>query len=168
MRRNASSQWPYSVASVRRNLRRAGVLKNSSFTVTVVPLASAAGCGMPTSPASTSMRHACALSREREVSETRDTDAMLASASPRNPSVAIAFEIARRRELRRCVTGDRELQILALDAAAVVGDANSLTPPRASAMSISDAPASMLFSSSSFNAAAGRSTTSPAAIWLIS
>ena len=37
MRRKASSQWPYSVASVRRNLRRAGVLKNSSFTVTVVP-----------------------------------------------------------------------------------------------------------------------------------
>jgi hypothetical protein len=27
MRRNASSQWPHSVASVRRNLRRAGVLK---------------------------------------------------------------------------------------------------------------------------------------------
>jgi hypothetical protein len=65
-------------------------VEESSFTVTVVPVARAAGCGMPTSPASTSMRHAWALSRERDVSETRDTDAMLASASPRKPSVALA------------------------------------------------------------------------------
>ena len=42
-RRNASSQCAHSVASVRRNLRRAGVLKNSSSTVTLVPIASAAG-----------------------------------------------------------------------------------------------------------------------------
>ncbi len=36
------------------------------------------------------------------------------------------LEVARRRELRRGVTGDCELKIRALDAAAVVGDANQL------------------------------------------
>ena len=43
-----------------------------------------------------------------------------------------------------------------------------LMPPPARSTSICVAPASRLFSSSSFSAAAGRSTTSPAAIWLIS
>jgi hydroxymethylglutaryl-CoA lyase len=41
-RRTASSAWAISVASVFRNLRRAGVLKNSSCTSTVVPTARAA------------------------------------------------------------------------------------------------------------------------------
>src|SRR5262249_35321725 len=44
----------------------------------------------------------------------------------------------------------------------------SLAPPPASSIAIACAPASRLFSSSSFNAEAGRSTTSPAAIWLTS
>jgi len=43
-----------------------------------------------------------------------------------------------------------------------------LMPPCARLTLISVAPASRLFSSNSFSAAAGRSTTSPAAIWLIS
>src|SRR5205823_3322887 len=37
MRVKTSSQWPNSVGSVRRNLRRAGVLKYRSATTTVVP-----------------------------------------------------------------------------------------------------------------------------------
>src|SRR5690606_38237372 len=41
-----------------------------------------------------------------------------------------------------------------------------LMPPPATSMSTCRACASMLFSISSFSAAAGRSTTSPAAIWL--
>ena len=40
-------------------------------------------------------------------------------------------------------------------------------PPWLMKMSISDAPESMLFSNNSFKTDAGRSTTSPAAIWLI-
>src|SRR5215467_2709136 len=43
-----------------------------------------------------------------------------------------------------------------------------LTPPSASATPISVAPESRLFSRSSLSTEAGRSTTSPAAIWLIS
>jgi hypothetical protein len=46
----ASSQWPYSVAGVFRNLRRAGVLKNRSRTSTTVPLFKAAGSGGWTRP----------------------------------------------------------------------------------------------------------------------
>jgi hypothetical protein len=46
-RRTASTQWASSVASVLRNLRRAGVLKNSSFTSTVVPLLRATGRSSP-------------------------------------------------------------------------------------------------------------------------
>src|SRR5882672_6755716 len=42
------------------------------------------------------------------------------------------------------------------------------TPPSTSATPISVAPASRLFSRSSFSTDAGRSTTSPAAIWLMS
>jgi hypothetical protein len=40
-------------------------------------------------------------------------------------------------------------------------------PPPARSTSICVAPESSAFSSSSFSAAAGRSTTSPAAIWLM-
>src|SRR5690554_3365075 len=42
-RLTTSSRWPNSVFSVRRNLRRAGVLKNRSRTSTVVPCGWAAG-----------------------------------------------------------------------------------------------------------------------------
>ena len=52
------------------------------------------------------------------------------------------------------------------DAAAVVLDAISRRPPSRTSTRISVAPASRLFSISSLTADAGRSTTSPAAIWL--
>lgn len=42
------------------------------------------------------------------------------------------------------------------------------TPPSSSVIRKLDAPASSAFSSNSFTTDAGRSTTSPAAIWLIS
>ena len=51
-RRTASMQWANSVASVFKNLRRAGVLKNSSFTSTVVPVLWAAGVSSPVRPSS--------------------------------------------------------------------------------------------------------------------
>jgi hypothetical protein len=43
---------------------------------------------------------------------------------------------------------------------------SSAAPPRRISTRISPAPASRLFSTSSFTALAGRSTTSPAATWL--
>jgi hypothetical protein len=86
MRRNASSQCAHSVASVRRNLRRAGVLKYSSSTVTVVPAASAAGA-MRRRAAFDLEPPGVRLARARDASARRDTAAMDASASPRKPSV---------------------------------------------------------------------------------
>jgi hypothetical protein len=58
----------------------------------------------------------------------------------------------------------RRRQILRGDAATRI----SRTPPSSSWTSIRAAPASRLFSSNSLSTDAGRSTTSPAAIWLIS
>ncbi len=126
MRRNASSQWPHSVASARRNLRRAGVLKKSSSTVTLVPAASAAGATGDTVPPSTSMRHAWGLPLARDASASRDTEAIEASASPRNPKRRDGFEVGRHADLRRRVPRNGERQLLARDAGAVVDDANAL------------------------------------------
>jgi len=62
------------------------------------------------------------------------------------------------------MAGERQRQVIGFDAAAVV----SRTPPSSNWTSILVAPASRLFSISSLSTEAGRSTTSPAAIWLMS
>ena len=77
-------QCASSVASVLRNLRRAGVVKNSSFTSTVVPVARAVGSS---SPLRASSRIAMSCAAVRDSSESSDTDSMAASASPRKPIV---------------------------------------------------------------------------------
>ena len=119
-----SSRWPNSVRSVRRNFRRAGVLKNRSRTSTVVPSGCAAGRGSPSSPPSAAMLVAVSSPAVREVSLSRATDAMLGSASPRNPSVRERLEILEACDLARRMTRQRERELLTLDADAVVGHAN--------------------------------------------
>ena len=114
----ASLQWAHSVASVRRNLRRAGVLKNSSSMVTVVPAASAAGDTGWIVPPSTSMRHACGRPAARDASAKRETAAIDASASPRKPSVPIASRSA----------GDTILDVACL-ATASARSSRSMPPP---------------------------------------
>jgi len=52
-----------------------------------------------------------------------------------------------------------------LNAAAVVRDPQQLQPASSAETSTREAPASTAFSMSSFRTDAGRSTTSPAAIW---
>jgi len=75
-----------SVVSVRMNLRRAGVLKNSSFTSTVVPGRWATGAAVSDwSEPSPCTRQPDSSSGVRELSCRRDTEAILGSASPRNP-----------------------------------------------------------------------------------
>ena len=78
-------QCASSVASVLRNLRRAGVAKNSSRTSTLVPVARAAGVS---SPERASRRCACGASAVRLAMAISATEAMAASASPRKPIVA--------------------------------------------------------------------------------
>ncbi len=103
----------------------------------------------------------------RLASVSRATLAIEGSASPRKPRVAIAdrsplpsFDVAWRSTARR-------------SSAAVMPQPSSVTPmcstpPASRSITIRAAPASIAFSTSSLTAEAGRSTTSPAAIWLTS
>ncbi|EKD70351.1 MAG: hypothetical protein ACD_46C00558G0001 [uncultured bacterium] len=70
------------------NLRRAGVLKNKSCTSTVVPCGCAAGAiSSSASPASLICQPVWLANAE--INDKRDTELILANASPRNPSVMI-------------------------------------------------------------------------------
>ncbi len=65
------------------------------------------------------------------------------------------------------MTAQREDRVLAAHSASVVGDRNQRASRRARISTLTErAPASSEFSTSSLTAEAGRSTTSPAAIWL--
>ncbi len=83
---------------------------------------------------------------------------------------AYAFEIFERRDLARRMRGNRERKIVRnLDACRRRRARGiSRAPPASMSMSMRVAPASRLFSTSSLTTEAGRSMTSPAAIWLTS
>jgi hypothetical protein len=97
-----------------------------------------------------------------------DTEAMAASASPRKPMVAPASRSCSEADLAGGVAPQRHRQLFARNAAAVVLHQISRTPPASSRTVTWVAPASSALSTSSRTTEAGRSTTSPAAIWLIS
>ena len=162
-RRTASTQWAYSVASVLRNLRRAGVAKNSSRTSTVVPVLRAAGLISPLRPSSS---QAC-FSDSSSTLDNTDMSAMLAmaaSASPRNPMVPTD---SRSDRLAILLVAWR-LSAVGSSARAIPQPLSSTlmsrTPPASRRKVICVAPASRALSTSSRTTEAGRSTTSPAAI----
>ena len=72
------------------NLSLAGVLKNTSRTVNVVPLGQPAGCMSMMSPPDTDTYVPASSPARRVRSSIRLTAAMAASASPRKPMVAMA------------------------------------------------------------------------------
>jgi len=158
-------QWPNSVASARRNLRRAGVRWKRSLTSIRVPTRPAAGVTPARSPP---VENPVSAPGTRDVIVTSATEAIDASASPRKPSDSTASRSSR-------------LAIL-LVACRVSASASSSRgmplplsattmrrmPPPSRRTSMSLAPASRLFSTSSLTTDAGRSITSPAAIWLTS
>ena len=132
----------------------------------VVPTGWAAAVGLLSLPSSALTWVACALPSWRLVRVRRLTEAMLAKPSPRKPMLATCSKsfkvlillVAWRWSASSMSSGWMPLPL-------------SLTrirrmPPPASSTSIAVAPASILFSTISFRALAGRSTTSPAAIWL--
>jgi hypothetical protein len=148
-------------------LRRAGVLKKMLCTVTVVPGGPGAGRGSLTRSPSTSIRPASSAPVGRETTDMRLTDASDARASPRKPRVPIAS--------RSSVV---LILLVACGATARASSANAMPqpssvtrtrsrPPFSIATSMREAPASSAFSTSSFTTLAGRSTTSPAAIWFL-
>ena len=167
-RSKAVSQWPNSVASVFKNLRRAGVLKYKSLTSIMVPISRAAGSignsSMPLEP----IRQACLVSVTRLLNCKRETDAILARASPRKPKLATLSKSSKQNILLVAWRVSAMLRLSWLIPTPLSVTFNCLIPPCNKHTLISVAPASRLFSSISFNADAGRSTTSPAAIWLIS
>ena len=96
----------------------------------------------------------------------RETLAMLGSASPRKPSVAMA---ARSAPVRSLLVACRSRQSRASSRSMPCPSSTTRTsamPPRWMTISTTVARASRLFSTSSLTTEAGRSTTSPAATWL--
>jgi hypothetical protein len=162
---SASTQCAASVAADLRNLRRAGVCEYRSSTSTVVPTGPAAGVISPLALA-LSMHEADAAPSVRLVMRTLATDAIDASASPRKPSVST-----------RSSSASVAILLVAWRVNASASSAGAMpwpsslttmrrTPPSSMRSVIRPAPASIALSSSSRTTEAGRSTTSPAAIWL--
>ena len=146
-------------------MRRAGTFQNRSLTSITVPGDIAAGrtavrwsplCSTTAPPSA-----ACV----RLLRANRLTLAIDASASPRKPSVSIAARSwAVASLLVACAVSASSSSSSAMPQPSSAMRI-SLTPPSSTTMSIRVAPASMQFSISSFTTDAGRSITSPAAIW---
>ena len=144
------------------NLRRAGTLANKVSTRTHVPGGRAAGPSSTNWPLSTTRRQPSApltrLSRDR-----RATLAMLGKASPRKPIVATCSILSSGNLEVACRSSASAISSGVMPHPSSATSINSV-PPKDRRISIRMAPASMAFSTSSFNALAGLSTTSPAAI----
>jgi len=164
--RTASRQCAYSVASDFKKRRLAGVLKNSSATVTVVPSRPLTGSEGSFCPPSVFRRNALGAPWGRLVIDKRATEAIEASASPRKPKLVTdsrsendaIFDVA----CRANASGNSATSMPRPSSATCI----STAPPPTSSTSMARAPPSTAFSSNSLSAAAGRSMTSPAAIWL--
>ena len=155
---------PASAAAERRNLRRTGTFRNSCRTVTDVPGAAPSGELPTTRPSDTSIRVPEVSAGGRVTIVAWETAAMLGSASPLNPSVAID---PRSDGSTSLLVAKRWKASSASSRAMPTPLSTTLirsTPPPRSSIDISVAPASSEFSISSLTTDAGRSVTSPAAI----
>ena len=153
----------FSARSDFKNLRRAGVAENKSRTSTRVPALTAAGRRSLLEPRSTMISSAASPARGREATDRVAIEPMEGSASPRKPNV----RISNRSSSRSLEVAWRSTQSARSEAA--IPQPSSVTrirdrPPPAVTISISRAPASSAFSTSSLMTLAGRSMTSPAAI----
>ena len=154
-----------SVLSLRRNLRRAGTLKNRSRTSTSVPAGCADGRGPSTTPPSTTISAPRAVPMAREAMRSRATEPIDGRASPRKPRLRTAARSSSEAILLvawRCTARGSSAASMPRPSSRI---RTSEIPPPSTSTSIRVAPASRLFSTSSLTSEAGRSTTSPAAIW---
>ena len=170
-RRMAASVASASARGDLRNLRRAGVAKNSSRTTTRVPGPPGAGAASPTAPPSTRSSTACAAPAGREVIARRAAAPMLGSASPRKPRVAMRSRASSLASSGASLEVAWRCTAMASSAASMPQPSSATSmramPPCSMATAMRVAPESSAFSTSSRAAAAGRSITSPAAIRLI-
>jgi hypothetical protein len=153
----------HSERALRRNLSRAGTLWNSALIDTVVP---AAAGDIPTSTRSRRGRARQCRRRHRWRSPVPARRRMRSPAAPRREAEAADLhEIGRRADLGRTVPLEREERVLPVHAAPVVAHPDQRGHRLGYRHRDLRAPASSAFSTSSFTTDAGRSTTSPAAIW---
>ena len=165
MRLTTSDIAELSARSPFMNFSRAGVAKKRSRTSTEVPRLAAAGRTAETCPPSTEISAAASAPTMRERMASRDTEPMEGSASPRKPSERMSWMSVESFEVQWRATAS----INSLPAMPAPSSTTRMSdrPPPAVAISTRVAPASSAFSTSSFTTLAGRSMTSPAAIWLI-
>ena len=119
----------------------------------------------PTSPPSQATRCPTSASPVRVMIEHRATDPIEARASPRKPRLAMCMRSSGSRSLLVAWAAKASSR-----SSAPMPIPSSVTrirraPPSSRSTWIRVAPASNAFSTSSFTTEAGRSTTSPAAIW---
>ena len=149
------------------NFNLAGVLKNKSCTVMLVPSGQPAGPWSFTLPPSKEMEEPSSAPFWREDSVTLETAAMLESASPRKPMVSMPISESPLRIFPvacRINASDKSSGCIPEPLSTM---RMSDSPPLAISTLMEPAPASRAFSTSSFTTEAGRSTTSPAAMRLL-
>ena len=166
-RLTTSTHCAASVLRVFRNFNRAGIEPNKSDISILVPISDAAGWTASGVPCATRKCQPCASPSVREVISTTATETIDGNASPRKPKWAMASKSSSASLEVACRVTAKAISsaLIPCPSSATLSPAS---PPSSSVMSMRLAPASMAFSTSSFKALAGRSTTSPAAIWLIS
>ena len=132
----------------------------------VVPKGAPTGLRDVTNPPSTTMRCPVSLSAVRVVMVMRETEPAAASASPRKPRVRMWNRSSAVRSLEVAC----RLTAVSNSSAGIPQPSSMISisffPACSMWMTIFFAPASMAFSISSLTTEAGRSITSPAAIWL--
>ena len=158
--------WLNSTLSFFRKLRRAGTLKKRFFTESDVPAGQTVGCWLTMCEPSITTCVPSSLSCCRVRSSTWAMAAMEASASPRKPMVWMAKRSSARCILLVACRSKQRRASLSLMPLPLSMTCINVRPASFTTRSIWVAPASIEFSSNSFTAPAGRSTTSPAAIWL--
>ena len=155
-----------SVSSDLRNRSRAGTGWKRLATSMRVPGAMPCSRRCTSLPALTRISQPTSLSRARVRRVKRETLAMDGRASPRKPKLRICPRSAASRIL---LVAWRRRASSAWSGSIPIPSSSTTSnafPPREKSTVTRRAPASRAFSRSSLAAAAGRSTTSPAAIWL--
>ena len=168
-RSTASETCAVSVASPCRNFRRAGTLKNRSRTSTCVPTGAptlaplARRCRLDHQLVAAVAVGGVARARgQRQLRHRRDRRQRLAAKAHRRERA----QIVDGRQLRGRVALEREVRVVGRHARSRRRRPRmSPRPPPSISTSMRRAPASSAFSTSSLTTDAGRSTTSPAAIW---
>ena len=158
--RRASARSPF------MNFSRAGVAKNRSRTSTMVPRL-AGGRPHRRDAAALDADLGGAVGRRRCASGSSAATPSRSTAAPRRGSRASGCRGCRRRASRCSGARPRARARRPPCRAPSSLTRISASPPPAVAISIAPAPASSAFSTSSLTTLAGRSITSPAAIWLI-